>query len=77
MNYKPEKYLKNIHVPILLIGAEKDLVNPVSETHSLYDLVLEPKELMIVKNATHFEVYQGRYFEQVVNKQIAWFNQYL
>ena len=59
INYKPENYLKNLHVPILLVGAEKDLVNPISETYSLYNLAPEPKELMVVNGATHFDLYKG------------------
>ncbi|MBU0744841.1 MAG: alpha/beta hydrolase [Gammaproteobacteria bacterium] len=77
MNYKPENYLKNLNVPISIIGAEKDLVNPISETYALYDLALEPKELMVVKDATHFDLYAGDYLEQVTNKQVSWFNKYL
>lgn len=77
MNYKPENCLKDIHVPISIIGAEKDLVNPISETYTLFDLALDPKELTIINEATHFELYEGDYLEQAVNKQIAWFNRYL
>jgi cephalosporin-C deacetylase-like acetyl esterase len=77
LNYKPENYLKNARVPILIIGAEKDLVNPISETYSLYNLSSEPKELMIINSATHFDLYEGAYLEQAVNKQILWFNKYL
>jgi len=77
MNYKPEQYLKNVHIPILIIGAEKDIVNPISETYSLYNLALEPKELAIIKDATHFLLYEGEYFEQAVSKQISWFSKYL
>ena len=77
INYKPENYLKNLQAPILIVGAEKDLVNPISETYSLYNLALEPKELMVVNGATHFDLYKGGYLEQVVNKQISWFNKHL
>lgn len=77
MNHTPENYLKDLRAPILIIGAEKDLVNPITETLSLYKLASEPKELMVVKDASHFELYEGNYFEQVINKQIAWFNTYL
>lgn len=77
INYKPEQYLKNLHVPILIVGAEKDIVNPISETNSLYNLASEPKELVVISGATHFQVYEGEYFEQAVAKQISWFGKYL
>lgn len=77
MNYKPEQYLKNLHIPTLIIGAEKDIVNPISETYSLFTLASEPKELVVIKEATHFQLYAGKHFEQVVNKQMSWFSKYL
>ena len=77
INYKPENYLKNLHIPILIIGAEKDLVSPISETYSLYNLASEPKELMVASGATHFDLYKGDFLEQVVNKQISWFDKHL
>ncbi len=77
LNYKPENYLKELQAPILIIGAEKDLVNPISETHSLYKLAPEPKELMVINGATHFELYKGDYLERAVNRQLLWFGKYL
>jgi fermentation-respiration switch protein FrsA (DUF1100 family) len=77
MNYKLEQYLKNLHVPILITGGEKDLVKDIEETYSLYNLASEPKELMVVNGATHFELYKKKYFEQVVSKQMTWFNKHL
>lgn len=77
INYKPESFLQDLHTPILIIGAQKDGVNPVSETHSLYRAALEPKELVIINGATHFELYKGEYLEQAVNKQLEWFGKYL
>lgn len=73
LNYKPETYIKNINIPILIVGAEQDKVNPISETYSLYNIVSEPKELMVVKGATHFELYSGNYFNEVISKQLFWF----
>jgi len=77
INYKPESFLPDLHIPILIIGAEKDGVNPVGETYSLYAAALEPKELLIIDGATHFELYKGEYLEQAVNKQLAWLDKYL
>lgn len=77
LNYKPENYLKELQVPILIVGAEKDLVNPISESHSLYKLAPEPKELMVINGATHFGLYKGYHLEQAVDKQLLWFGKYL
>ncbi len=77
MEHKPEKYLNSIHIPLLIIAAEKDKVNPREESEILYQKANEPKELHIVKGATHYEVYEGEFFKEVVTKQVDWFNKYL
>jgi fermentation-respiration switch protein FrsA (DUF1100 family) len=77
MNHKPEAMLRSIAIPILIVGAEKDLVNPIAESHSLYQQANEPKELFVIKDATHFELYSGKYFTQAIEKELVWFKQYL
>lgn len=77
INHKPENYLKDLHIPVLFIGAENDLVNPIGETISLFDKALEPKSLEIIKGAKHFDLYSGDYLEQTVSKQLLWFGKYL
>jgi len=73
MKHKPELFLKNITIPFLIVGAEKDSVNPVTESYNLYSAAVAPKELFIIKDATHFELYSGKYFTQAIEKELAWF----
>lgn len=75
--HKPETYLNQVDVPILIMAAEKDSVNPKEESEILYKKAKEPKELYIVKEATHYELYEGEKFAEAVSKQVAWFNKYL
>lgn len=77
MEYRPETYLESVHIPILIIGAENDGVNPGQESEILYKKANSPKELLIIKGATHYELYQGEKFREVVNKQCQWFEKYL
>jgi alpha-beta hydrolase superfamily lysophospholipase len=77
IEHKPEKLLPEIDVPILIVGAENDKVNPVSESLSLFEKANEPKELYIVKNAEHYQVYEGEKFEEVAEKELAWLNRFL
>jgi uncharacterized protein len=77
IEHKPGQHVKDVHVPILVVGAENDSVNPVQESEILFEKANEPKELLIVKDATHYEVYEGEMFQQVVKKQVDWFNLYL
>jgi uncharacterized protein len=77
LNYKPEQSLSHIQVPILVIGAENDKVNPIAESYSIYNLLPDPKELSVIKGATHFDLYEGKYFEQTIDKELSWFKKYL
>ncbi len=72
----PEKSLKNISVPVLIIHAENDDVIPSKNAHLLYDAANEPKELWIVPKATHGEAYfmaRKEYEEKV----LGFFGEYL
>jgi fermentation-respiration switch protein FrsA (DUF1100 family) len=77
IDHKPGQYVKWVQVPILIVAAENDKVNPKEESEILYQNANEPKELMIVEGATHYEVYEGKWFEQVSKRQIEWFEKYL
>jgi len=77
IEYIPEDYIHKINIPILLVGAENDKVNPIEETKILFEKANEPKSLLIVKNATHYEVYEGEPFEIAVKKEVDWFQKYL
>jgi uncharacterized protein len=76
IEYKPENYLKNTTIPIHITGAEKDIVNPIFESESIYEKANGPKALLKV-NATHFEIYEGKIFDKVSEAQINWYKKYL
>jgi fermentation-respiration switch protein FrsA (DUF1100 family) len=77
INHKPEQLIGEIKSPILITCASKDGVIPASESEILYEKASDPKELFIIKNATHYEVYSGDFFEQAIAKQLSWFDSYL
>lgn len=77
IEFKPEIYIKSLEIPVLIVGAENDTVNPVKESEILFEKANEPKEILIVKDATHYEIYKPPFFEIVSEKQLAWFNKYL
>ena len=75
--HKPETYLDAVDIPILIMAAEKDSVNPKEESKMLFEKAKVPKELYIVQEATHYELYEGEKFAEAVSRQVAWFNKYL
>lgn len=77
MAYAPEAYLCGCRVPIHITGAGNDSVNPPSESFRLHELASAPKELFMVENVGHYDVYKGDVFKNVVQRQTVWFNRYL
>ncbi len=77
MGHKPELCLDNINIPIHIVSAGNDSVNPPQESQILYEKAHEPKFHLAVENASHYEVYEGEYFELVANAQVEWFGKYL
>lgn len=77
IKHKPEQVIGEIKIPVLFTAAGNDGVNSASESEILYQKANEPKELFIIKDATHYEVYSGVYFEQAIAKQISWFDAHL
>ncbi|MCX7920882.1 MAG: alpha/beta fold hydrolase [Clostridia bacterium] len=77
IEHKAENHIGSVNIPILIVGAENDAVNPIEESTILFEKANEPKELLIVKGATHYDLYEGEKFEEVSNKQIEWFSRYL
>ena len=77
MEYKPERVIGAINIPILLIAAEKDVSCPVEESKSLYDKANNPKNLFILKGAKHYDTYKGDSFDQSSSQAVQWFKNHL
>ncbi len=77
MEHIPEEYIGRINIPISITVATGDTVNPPEESYRLYELANEPKALFEIENATHYEVYEGLYFNQAVAQQTEWFKKYI
>ena len=77
MDYKPEEFLKEVNVPVLILGAEKDIVNPPDESKILFEKANEPKKLVMIKDASHYELYSGEKFKEAFAEELIWFKKYL
>lgn len=77
IKHKPEEALVNLKVPLFVVGAGKDSVNPPEESLLLYQAANEPKSLLMLDDAAHYDLYEGPYFESVSARQVAWFTQHL
>ncbi|WP_150466152.1 UilS family quorum-quenching N-acyl-homoserine lactonase [Francisella sp. SYW-2] len=77
MSHKPENYIGDLRIPVLIVASDTDSVNPVEESHILYEKANEPKELMILEGISHYECYEGEPLQKILAKQIAWFDEYI
>ncbi|HEY5958618.1 MAG TPA: hypothetical protein VIV60_18785, partial [Polyangiaceae bacterium] len=77
LRHKPEDVVAELKIPLLVVGAGKDSVNPPEESVLLFQAANEPKCLMMLDAATHYELYEGQYLDTVTTRQIDWFTQYL
>lgn len=53
----PEHRIASIHCPKLIIGAANDRHTTLADTRSLFAAAAEPKELWIIENAAHENLY--------------------
>ncbi|MCI5209115.1 MAG: alpha/beta fold hydrolase [Candidatus Electrothrix sp. ATG2] len=77
LKHKPVNAISNVNVPVLVVAATNDSVNPISESRSLFEAANEPKELFELEETTHYEVYSGSAFDEVATRQVSWFNNYM
>jgi len=77
LEYRPEDSLAKLSAPIMIIGAGADIVCPVEESSILFEKARDPKELFIIPEARHYDVYEGENFSLSSGKAIEWFKKYL
>lgn len=78
IKHKPEQIIGKLpNTPILIVAAGKDSVNPAGESKILFEKANEPKELFVIDEATHYEIYSGGFFEQAIAKQLSWLERHL
>jgi fermentation-respiration switch protein FrsA (DUF1100 family) len=78
MDFKPESVVDRISPRAALwIHAAEDTLVPPDESRSMYERAREPKKLVVLDGLTHWDVYRGPGFEQVVGHALGWYGQWL
>ena len=73
----PKAVIGNVRVPVIITVAGNDGVNPPVESHRLFELANDPKSLIEIEGATHYEVYEGVHFQTAAGAQLSWLHKYL
>ena len=63
--------------PLLLLAAGDDRLVPPEQMQSLYDKAGEPKRLVVLEGAGHYQIYTGKPFEMATAEALAWYEKHL
>jgi uncharacterized protein len=81
VDFFPENYVGAISPrPVLFIHGEKDTMVPVTEAEHFYAAANEPKQLIVLRDANHVDVYEPRNpatFKVVIGHMIEFFDKNL
>jgi len=78
IEYKPEDSIGALAPRgVLLIAAEHDVGCPASESSALFEKAGEPKKLVLLEGAKHYDVYEGEHFARSVELALEWFSEHL
>ena len=79
--FNPGQYADRVTVPTLLIDAEKEHYFKIQENSGRVHEILKangvPTEYHVLKGKKHYDVYSGQTLDEVMKREIAWFNKYL
>jgi hypothetical protein len=78
IEFKPDEVVDRIAPrPVLFTVAGEDILTPVELTRELYDRAGEPKKIVVIPGAEHYETYLPPYAPVIMDEQLRWFEQYL
>ena len=70
--YSPVKAAPQVKAPVMVMAAEKDIVNPPAQARLLFDALTCTKTWHIQSGARHYDLYSPPHFDEVASLQLAW-----
>src|ERR1700736_6142577 len=78
LGFNPEWVVDRIAPrPILFITPDAARLVPPQESEAMYARAGEPKKLVVLEGAGHYEVYGGEPFRRVMEETLAWYRAHL
>jgi len=78
IEFRPDEIVHKIAPrPIFFIVAERDVLTPIELAKEVYDKAGEPKKFTVISGASHWETYSPTYLQVIMDKALAWFEQYM
>ncbi|MFQ5895634.1 MAG: alpha/beta hydrolase [Nitrospinota bacterium] len=76
--FKPEATVARIAPrPILFIHSERDVLVSPDESRRMYAASGEPKKLLLLPGAAHYDVYHPPTFDAVMDAAVGWYGEFL
>lgn len=76
LHYKPYISALKVNCPVLVFLAENDSVNPTEYGVSLFNSVGSARKSIYTEpEADHYDVYEGRHFENIIKEQLNWLSE--
>lgn len=73
LRYKPYQYAEKVSCPTLVVVAGDDTVNDPQQGIALYESVsAQDKRLYTEQGAKHYDLYDGKHFDNVITQQLEW-----
>lgn len=73
LEFRPASLVERIAPrPLLLIGAERDLVTPVDGIADMERLAREPKRFAVIAGITHYEIYEEPHIARIIGWTHEW-----
>lgn len=73
LRYKPYQYAEKVSCPTLVVVAGDDTVNDPQQGITLYESVsAQDKRLYTEQGAKHYDLYDGKHFDNVITQQLEW-----
>lgn len=71
--YSPIQHVPTLTCPILFVAASEDTLCPVDQIYKAAKLAKQGQ--LLARNCTHFELYRGKLFEELVSEQVQFLRQ--
>lgn len=73
LRYKPYLNAEKVSCPTFVVVAGEDTVNGPKQGIALFESVTSrEKKIYIEQGAKHYDLYDGKHFENVINQQLSW-----
>lgn len=78
LRFEPQAYMHRIApTPFLMVIPGDDVTVKTSSQVEAFGKAREPKQMLFLEGAGHFDIYQGEWFERNIGVQVEFLRRYI